>query len=360
MEFTVAEIAAQIGAEIVGDASLKLKGFAPADHASSGDLTFAENESYFLRAEASEAGAILVDGPFASTKKTVLRVPNARVAFARVLPVFYPESVYPSGIHPTAVIAASAVIDATAHIGPYCVVGEKVTIGARSVLQNHVTVGAGSRIGEDANLFPNTTLYPGTVLGNRVRIHSGTVVGSDGFGYVLDKGVHRKVPQMGNVVLGDDVELGANVTIDRGALGPTTIGRGTKIDNLVQIGHNVSIGDHCLFVSQVGVAGSTKLGNYCVVAGQAGLAGHLKIGNGVTIAAQSGVMRDIPDGQKVLGAPAMHDKDAKRQFIAIQRLPDLIRRVNDLEKQLAAQRDAEASGGKAPAPSGSERHPDRL
>jgi UDP-3-O-[3-hydroxymyristoyl] glucosamine N-acyltransferase len=191
-------------------------------------------------------------------------------------------------------------------------------------------------LGEEVRLFPNVTLYPSSELGNRVRIHSGTVVGSDGFGYVQDAGVHRKVPQIGSVMIRDDVEIGANVTIDRGALGPTIIGRGTKIDNLVQIDHNVTIGEHCLVVSQAGIAGSSKLGNYVVLAGQVGIAGHLKIGNHVSVAAQSGVMRSIPDGEKWLWSPAQPDRQAKRQMIALQQLPDLLRRFNDLEKSLAA------------------------
>src|SRR5262249_43256037 len=160
-------------------------------------------------------------------------------------------------------------------------------------------------------LFPNVTLYARTQIGNRVRIHAGTIIGSDGFGYVQDAGVHRKVPQIGNVVIGDDVEIGANVTVDRGALGPTVIGKGTKIDNLVQIAHNVVVGEHCLIISQVGIAGSTRLGNYVTLGGQVGLAGHLKIGNRATVAAQSGVMHDIPDGEVWLGAPAQPDRQTK-------------------------------------------------
>ena len=215
----------------------------------------------------------------------------------------FPEPAFAAGIHPTAIVPASAQVDPTAHIGPYCILGEKVRIGPRSVLQGLNYVGADCLLGEDVNLFPNVTLYPGTEVGNRVRIHSGTVVGSDGFGYVLDNGIHRKVPQIGNVIICDDVELGANVTIDRGALGPTIVGKGTKIDNLVQIAHNVTVGEHCIIVSQAGVAGSTKLGNYVILGGQVGLAGHLKIGNRVSVAAQSGVMNNIPDGEKWIWTP---------------------------------------------------------
>lgn len=336
MPFTAAEIAKHLGGEVIGDAALTLKGFAPADRAQAGDLTFAENENYFARAEQSAASAVIIDGAFASGRKTLIRVPDARIAFAKVLPLFFPEPVFPPGIHPSAIVPASAQIDPTAHIGPYCVLGEKVRIGARSVLQGGNYVGAGCQVGEEVSLFPNVVLYAGTELGNRVRVHAGTVIGSDGFGYVQDSGIHRKVPQIGSVLIRDDVEIGANVTIDRGALGPTIIGRGTKIDNLVMVAHNVTIGEHCLLVSQAGIAGSTRLGNYVILAGQVGVAGHLKIGNRVSVAAQSGVMHNIPDGEKWLWTPAQPDRQAKRQMIALQQLPDLLRRFNELEKKLGA------------------------
>jgi len=336
MPFTAADIAKLLGGEVVGSGSLVLQGFAPADRAQPGDLTFAENEGYFVRAEHSAASAILVDGPFASSQKTLIRVPNARIAFAKVLPVFFPEPAMPAGTHPSAILAATAEVDPTAYIGPHCVVGDKVRIGPRVILQGGNHIGANCQLGEDANLFPNVTLYPNTEIGKRVRIHSGTVVGSDGFGYVLDNGIHRKVPQIGNVIICDDVEIGANVTIDRGALGPTVIGKGTKIDNLVQIAHNVTIGEHCIVVAQAGIAGSTKLGSYVILGGQVGLAGHLKIGNRVSIAAQSGVMNNIPDGEKWIWTPAQPDRQAKRQMIALQQLPELFRRVKALEKQLGA------------------------
>jgi UDP-3-O-[3-hydroxymyristoyl] glucosamine N-acyltransferase len=227
-------------------------------------------------------------------------------------------------------------VDSTAHIGAYCVLGERVRIGPRAVLRGNDNVGADCQIEEDTHLFPNVTLYPNTEVGKRVRIHAGTVVGSDGFGYVLDNGAHRKIPQIGNVIICDDVELGANVTVDRGALGPTIIGKGTKIDNLVQVAHNVTIGEHCILVSQAGIAGSTKLGSYVILGGQVGLAGHLKIGSGVSVAAQSGVMNNIPDGEKWIWTPAQPDRQAKRQMIALQQLPELFRRVKELERQREA------------------------
>jgi UDP-3-O-[3-hydroxymyristoyl] glucosamine N-acyltransferase len=343
MPFTASEIAQHVGGEVSGDATLVLKGFAPADRAQPGDLTFAENESYFARADQSAASAVIIDGAFTSSRKVLIRVPNARIAFAKVLPLFFPEPVFPPGIHPTAILAASAKVDPSAHIGPYCVLGEKVRIGPRSVLHGGNHVATSCQLGEDVILFPNVTLYPGTEVGNRVRIHSGSVIGSDGFGYVPDGAIHLKVPQIGNVIIRDDVEIGANVTIDRGALGPTIIGKGSKIDNLVQLAHNVALGEHCLIVSQAGIAGSTKLGNYVTLGGQVGLAGHLRIGHRVTIAAQSGVMHNIPDGEKWFGYPAQPDRQTKRQIIALQQLPDLLKRVSEIEKKLGLKTDQPAS-----------------
>jgi UDP-3-O-[3-hydroxymyristoyl] glucosamine N-acyltransferase len=331
---TIGDIAKNLGGEVIGDASLKITGFSPANAAKPGDLTFAENEMYFKSAEESSASAILIDKDFPPGKKALIKVPNARIAFAKVLPLFFPEQKFPAGVHSTASIAKSAQIDATAHIGPHCVIGENVKVGAGAILQGGNHVGLNCVIGDGSNLFPNVVLYGNTQLGQRVRIHAGSVIGSDGFGYVLDNGMHRKVPQIGGVIIGDDVEIGANVTIDRGALGPTTIGKGTKIDNLVQIAHNVTIGEHSLIVAQVGIAGSTKIGNYTILAGQVGLAGHLKIGNKVVIAAQSGVMNNIGDGEKWFGSPAQPDRQTKRQWIAVQQLPDLIKRVAELERKL--------------------------
>jgi UDP-3-O-[3-hydroxymyristoyl] glucosamine N-acyltransferase len=334
MPFTTGEVAKHLDGEVLGDPSLLLKGFAPADRAQPGDLTFAENEGYFTRAEQSAASAIIIDGAFASTRKVLIRVTNSRIAFAKVLPLFFPEPAFAPGIHPTAIVPPTAEVDPTAHIGPYCMLGDKVRIGRRSVLQGGNYIGANCQLGQEVNLFPNVVLYAGTEIENRVRIHSGTVIGSDGFGYVLDGSVHRKVPQIGNVIIRDDVEIGANVAIDRGALGPTIIGKGSKIDNLVQIAHNVIIGEHCLVVSQAGIAGSTKLGNYVILGGQVGLAGHLKIGDHVSVAAQSGVMHSIADGEKWFGYPAQPDRQTKRQIIALHQLPELIKRVQELEKKL--------------------------
>jgi len=334
MPITAAQVAARVRGEVVGDSSIQLAGIASVDSARAGDLTFAETEAHFATAERSQAAAILVTGTFVSAGKVLIRVANARVAVARLLPVFFPAESPPPGIDPGATIDSSAQIDPSAHVGPFCVVGPGARVGARSVLMAGNHVGRDCRIGDDCCLFPNVVVYARSQIGHRVTVHAGTVIGSDGYSYVFDEGRHRKMLQVGNVVIGDDVEIGANAAIDRGALGSTTIGEGTKIDNLVHVAHNVVIGRHCLIMGQVGFAGSTRLGDYCVIASQSGVAGHLTLGNQATVGAKSGVMRDIPDRGTVLGIPAMPDKQAKRQWIGIQQLPEMIRRMRELEKQV--------------------------
>jgi len=335
MIITAAQIAEQLQGEVLGDGSVQLTGIAPADCAQPGNLTFADKEAYFKAAELSQATAILVSKEFSTSHKVLIRVANPRVAVARLMPLFFPPDKPVPGIHPAAAIADSAQIDPTAQIGPHCVIGDRVRIGARSTLMGGNHIGRDSQIGDDTCLFPNVTVYPKTQIGNRVSIHAGTTIGSDGYGYVFDEGRHRKVIQVGRIVIHDDVEIGANSAIDRGALGDTVIGQGTKIDNLVHVAHNVTMGRHCLIMGQVGFAGSTQLGDYCVIASQSGIAGHLKLGKQATVGAKSGVMRDIPDGVTVLGIPAAPDKEAKRQMIAVSQLPELIRRTRELEKQLA-------------------------
>lgn len=335
MSHTTAFIGRELGGEVIGDPAVTLTGFASADRAGPGDLTFAEKDAYFAAAEASSASAILVSGAFTSPTKVVIRVPNPRVAAARALAIFYPPEAVVAGIHPSATIDGTARVDPTAQIGPGCVIGPGATIGARSALLGGNHIGRDCVIGDDARLFPNVVLYPGTQVGHRVAIHAGTVIGSDGYGYVFSQGRHIKMPQVGNVIIHDDVEIGANSAIDRGALGPTVIGAGTKIDNLVHVAHNVQIGRHCLIMGQVGFAGSTHLGDYGVIASQSGIAGHLKLGQQVTVGGKSGVMRDIADKEVVLGMPAVPDKQAKRQWVAIQKLPEILLRVRELEKKVS-------------------------
>jgi UDP-3-O-[3-hydroxymyristoyl] glucosamine N-acyltransferase len=334
MILTIADIAGHVRGEPTGDSSIPITGLSSADRVRPGELTFAENEKYFLVADKSPAAAIIVPQRFVSASKVLIRVSDVRVAVAQVLPLFYPLDPPPPGIHSSAVIHESAQIDSTAHIGPNCVIGARARIGSKTVLLGGNHLGAECHVGDEVWLHPQVVLYPRTRVGNRVAIHAGTVIGSDGYGYVFDQARHRKVLQIGNVVIEDDVEIGANAAIDRAAFGSTIIGAGTKIDNLVHVAHNVIMGKHCLVMGQVGFAGSTELGDYCVIASQSGIAGHLKLGRQSTVGAKSGVMRDVPDGETVLGIPAAPHKQAKRQWVSVQQLPEMMRRLRDLEEQM--------------------------
>jgi len=332
MSFTASEIAEKVDGEVVGNQATTISGFAKADSANSGDLTFAENEAFFTLADKSQASAILAPAGFHSNNKTVIQVKDARVAFARVLPLFFNEKSFKPAIHPTAIVAGSAKISDTAYIGANCIIDEGSTIGSSSVIQANCTIGENAKIGENVRLFPSVNIYHDCNLGNNIRVHSGTTIGSDGFGYVFDKDHHRKVLQIGGVIIEDDVEIGANCTIDRGALGDTVIGRGTKIDNLVQVGHNVVIGEHCIIVAQNAIGGSSDIGAFSVLAGQVGVAGHLKIGPKSIIAAKSGVITDLDGDNQYMGFPAIPAQEAKRQIVATKNLPKLSKRVTKIEK----------------------------
>lgn len=345
MPLTAAEICQAVAGELVGEATLILHGIAPANAAREGFLTFAETPAYFAAAAASPASAILCHTDAPPCSKTLIRVAQPRVAMARLLPLFFPPEPVVGVVHPSASIHPTAVIDPSACIGPGCVVGAGVRIGARTHLNGGNHIGQGCRIGDDVQLLPNVVLYPRTQIGHRVAIHAGTVIGSDGYGYVLDEGRHRKILHLGNVVIGDDVEIGANAAIDRGVMGPTMIGEGSKIDNLVHVAHNVTVGKHCLILGQVGFGGSTRLGDYCVVASQAGIADHLKLGTQSRVGAKSGVMRDVPDGETVVGIPAQPDGRMKRQWVGMQQLPELMKRMRALEKQVATLAGSVGVGG---------------
>ncbi len=334
MSFTAAEIAAHAGGEVVGDGATRISGIAPADMAQAGDLTFADSDAYLAAAEKSAATALLVGSSVSASSKVLIRVPNPRVAVARLLPLFHPPAKPAAGVHPSAVIAPTAKIDPSARVGPLCAIADGVEIGANAVLHGGNHIGRNSRIGDDTQLFPNVVVYEDCIIGNRVLIHASTVIGADGYGYVFDEGRHRKVLQVGNVIIEDDVEIGANSAVDRAALGSTIVGAGSKIDNFVHVAHNCVLGKHVLVMGQSGFAGSTTVGDYSVVAAQAGIAGHLKLGRQSTIGAKSGVMRDVPDGGTVLGMPALPDKQTKRQWIALQQLPDLLKQVRELQKQV--------------------------
>ena len=262
---------------------------------------------------------------------------NASDAFSKVIDIFAPPPpAFPPGRHPSAVIHASAVVPASAHIGPCAVIDSGAVIGERTVIGAGVYIGEMARVGDDCLIYPNVTVRERCRLGHRVIIHAGTTVGSDGFGYISGPGGHKKVPQVGIVQLDDDVELGAGVTVDRARFGRTWLKRGTKVDNLVQIAHNVVIGEDCLIIAQVGISGSTHIGNRVIIAGQAGLVGHIEVGDGAVIMAQSGISKDVPPGAKLIGSPAQDPREFAHGLMEMKRLGRLRNTIRELQQDVAA------------------------
>jgi UDP-3-O-[3-hydroxymyristoyl] glucosamine N-acyltransferase len=342
MPYPVSELAARVGGEVSGDGARLIEGVAALDQAGPVHLSFFSNRKYRQAFEASRAGAVVVE-PEADVPagRTVIRARNAYLAFARLSTVFHPPPAAVPGIAAEAYVHPSARVHASAQILPLASVGPGARVGARTILHPGVHLGAGAQVGDDCLLHPGVVVRDGCVVGDRVILQPGCVIGSDGFGFAFDPEGdgggprHHKVPQVGTVVVEDDVEIGANSAVDRAALGVTRIGRGTKIDNLVQIGHNVEVGPLSLLVSQVGVAGSTRLGAGVVVGGQVGIVGHLHIGDGVKIGAQSGVMRDLQPGEVVSGSPSMPHAQWLKSVAALEQLPQLRRELRELERRLA-------------------------
>jgi UDP-3-O-[3-hydroxymyristoyl] glucosamine N-acyltransferase len=334
---TVKELAALLGGHVFGgDPATVIEGFSGIAEASAGDLTFYGNAKYLAALRASRATAALVPLDFSEEIPALcIRVENPSMAFAKIVEAYSPKPVrFVPGIHPSAIIAPEVELGTDVSIQPHAVLESGVKIGARTVIGAGTYLGRDCQLGEDCHVHPNVTIRENVLIGNRVAIHSGTVIGSDGFGYEPVNGRHVKIPQVGIVQLDDDVEIGANVTIDRARFGRTRIGEGTKIDNLVQIGHNVSIGKHCIVIAQAGIAGSSRLGEHVILAGQVGIAGHLTIGDHSIVAAQSGVSKDIPAGETWFGYPAKPDKQSKRDLFYLYKLEKLFARVKKLEQLL--------------------------
>jgi UDP-3-O-[3-hydroxymyristoyl] glucosamine N-acyltransferase len=317
---SLGEIVDLAGGEFAGDRSRMVSAVAPLASANGDQLSFLSNRKYAAELEATRAGAILVPKNLEGNDDRWIRVDDPYFAFARIMTRWFSNRPRPKGISPKAVVAASAKLGDNVALGHFAIIGDEVVIGNNVTIFHGVSIEAGSVIGDDCLIYPNVVIYDGTQIGRRCIIHSGVVIGSDGYGFATHGGKHHKIPQIGIVRIEDDVEIGAGSTIDRAALGETVIGEGTKIDNLVQIGHNVKIGKHCLLVSQVGIAGSTELGDYVAVAGQSGFSGHLKIGNRVQVAAKSAVLADVPDDAKVMGSPAVPFTEFARRHAALKKL----------------------------------------
>jgi UDP-3-O-[3-hydroxymyristoyl] glucosamine N-acyltransferase len=317
---SIGEIADLVGGKHSGDGTSPITGVASLTQAGDEQLSFLSNRKYAAQLAQTKAGAILVPQNLEGEDERWIRVDDPYFALARIMTRWFSARPMPKGISPKASVASSAKLGTNVAVGPFVTIGENVVIGNNVTIFQGVSIEAGSNIGDDCIIYPNVVIYDGMRIGRRCIIHAGVVIGSDGYGFAMHDGKHHKIPQIGIVRIEDDVEIGAGTTIDRAALGETVIGEGTKIDNLVQIGHNVKIGKHCLLVSQVGIAGSTELGDHVFVAGQSGFSGHLKIGNRVQVAAKSAVLEDVPDDTKVMGSPAMPFREFARRQAVVKRL----------------------------------------
>jgi len=314
------EIVDFVGGQYDGDRNRSISTVAPLTAAGPEHLSFLNNKKHVTKLSQSKAGAILVPKNLEGNDKRWIRVDNPHFAIARVLARWFSKRSMPTGVSQQASIAATAKLGGNVAVGPFTTIGENVVLGNKVIVFQNVSIEAGTTVGDDSIIYPGAVIYEGTCIGRRCIIHAGVIIGADGYGFTMHKGKHHKIPQIGIVRIEDDVEIGAGTTIDRAALGETVIGEGTKIDNLVQIGHNVKIGKHCLLVSQVGISGSTELGDFVFVAGQVGFSGHLKIGNRAQIAGASKVFSSVPDDCKMMGSPAEPMRDFVRKQAAIKRL----------------------------------------
>jgi UDP-3-O-[3-hydroxymyristoyl] glucosamine N-acyltransferase len=335
------EIAEKLGCKVEGDANIEIRGVAGIEDAAPGDLTFLANRKYRPALETTRASAILVAPDAGPVRIAALRSANPYLDFARAIEIFHPAPVFPPAVHPTAVVAKSARIGAGAHIGPYCFLDENVEIGRNAVLHSFVAIYRGARIGDDFFAHSHAAVREDCRIGHRVILQNGAVVGSDGFGFARRAdGSWHKMRQSGVAIIGDDVEIQAHSAIDRATVGETRIGRGTKIDNMVQVGHASKVGEDTLLCGQVGLAGTTHVGNKCILAGQVGAAGHLTIGDGATLTAQSGVPADVPAGAIYSGYPAMDNLAWRKSIAVFNRLPELQKELRELRSEVASLRSA--------------------
>lgn len=336
MNHTVGELARYLGARLTGDPHAIVSGVASPERAHATDLIYLASARHRDRAEASAAVCVIIPPGLAVTGKTVLETADPKFCFAKAAALILEKTAAPVSVHPTAVIAPDAHLAADVTVGPYVVIEDGVTIGEGTSIDAFCYIGRGAAIGEHCELHPRVTLYTGARLGDRVEVHSGAVIGSDGFGYVFGEGRHWKFPQIGGVEIGDDVEIGANTTIDRGSLETTQISAGVKIDNLVQIAHNVQIGQNSILAAQTGVSGSSRIGKRVIAGGQVGIADHCTLEDGAVAGAQAGIPtgKTIRRGQTVWGTPARPLDRFKEQYAWFARLPELVQRIRNLEEQV--------------------------
>jgi len=341
---TVNDIAEKIQAEVIGDGGIVIQGVAKIEEAGEGHIAFISNPKYLKYLAVTNASAVIVSRSIAKEKlperttlPVLLKVEDAYTSFLRVLHMFYPPpDILPPGIHHTAMIADTAQLGDEVRIGAHVVIGENCKLGDRTVVAHGTVLGDNVQIGDETLLYPNISIREGCIIGSRVIIHSGTVVGSDGFGFVpQDDGSYSKIPQTGIVVIEDDVEIGSNCSIDRATMGETKICKGVKLDNLIQVAHNVVIGKNTVIAAQTGISGSTKIGKQCILAGQVGIVGHIEITDNVIIAAQSGVPKSLKKPGTYFGYPAKEHGRALRIEAVIRQLPELVKDIENLKKEIA-------------------------
>ena len=331
----LSELAERLGCRLDGDGSLDIVRVAGVEAAGPGDITFLANPKYAAAAQQTKASAIILGEDAEAARCAMLRSPHPYHSFADALAIFARDERPATGVHPSAVVASDAVLGKDVAIGALVVIGRGARIGDRVSIHPHAVIGAEATLGDDCVIHARVSVRGGSLLGARVVVQDGAVIGSDGFGFVTDDaGVHHKIPQQSRVVIEDDVEIGANTTIDRPAVGETRIRRGTKIDNLVMIGHGVTVGEHTILAAQVGVAGSSRIGSHVVLAGQVGVAGHLEIGDKARATAQTGIPNDVPAGALVSGYPAIDNRDWLKASAVFRKLPELKRRLVELEQRL--------------------------
>jgi len=332
---TLGELAEYVDGRVCGDTNVIIKSASTLGRAGEGDISFLTNRKYDKQLRTTKASAVIVGKEVPSTSVPLLIAEDPYYAFMQIMVLLHGHRKHKKvGISPHASISDSAKIGAECHIHDFATIANEAKIGDGCIIYSGVYVGQGVQIGNDSIIYPNVTIYNGCKIGNRVIINSNSTIGEDGFGYASHKGLHHKIPQIGTVVLEDDVEIGTCCGIERGTLGDTVIGQGSKLGDLIAIGHGTKIGAHCLLVAQVGIAGSTSLGHHCIVGGQVGIVGHISIGNNVTIAAKAGVINNIPDGQVVLGTPAIEANQGKRAYGMIQYLPEMRQNIRNLQSQI--------------------------
>jgi len=332
---TLGELAEYVDGRVCGDTNVIIKSASTLGRAGEGDISFLTNRKYDKQLRTTKASAVIVGKEVPSASVPLLIADDPYYAFMQIMVLLHGHRKHKKvGISPRASISDSAKIGAECHIHDFATIADEAKIGDGCIIYPGVYVGQGVQIGNDSIIYPNVTIYNGCKIGNRVIINANSTIGEDGFGYASHKGLHHKIPQIGTVVLEDDVEIGTCCGIERGTLGDTVIGQGSKIGDLIAIGHGTKIGAHCLLVAQVGIAGSTSLGHHCIVGGQVGIVGHISIGNNVTIAAKAGVINNIPDGQVVLGAPAIEANQGKRAYGMIQYLPEMRQNIRNLQSQI--------------------------